>query len=71
LNEGNQHNKSIAVVDEEKDNVTLFKDVLQENGYRVMGFTNPIFFLNYIREHPDRFSLIIVDYRMSPMLIIW
>jgi len=43
LNKGNQHNKSIAVVDDEKDNVTLFKEVLQENGYRVMGFTNPIF----------------------------
>ena len=32
-----------------------------------MGFTNPLYILDYIREHPDRFSLIIVDYRMSPM----
>ena len=32
-----------------------------------MGFTNPLFILDYIREHPDKFSLIIVDYRMSPM----
>jgi hypothetical protein len=36
------HNhKSIAVVDDEEDIVTLFTDVLQENGYSVMGFTNP------------------------------
>src|SRR5215211_1231202 len=25
------------------------------------------FFLDYLREHSDKFSLIIVDYRMSPM----
>ncbi|HJU59128.1 MAG TPA: response regulator [Nitrososphaeraceae archaeon] len=62
------NNKSIiAVVDDEKDIVTLFIEVLQENGYHVMGFTNPLFILDYIREHPDKFSLIIVDYRMSPM----
>jgi CheY-like chemotaxis protein len=67
LNEGNQNNKSIAIVDDEKDNVTLFTKVMQENGYHVMGFTNPIFFLNYIREHPNSFDLIIIDYRMSPM----
>jgi hypothetical protein len=30
-----------------------------------MGFTNPHFILNYIYEHPDKFNLIIVDYRMS------
>ena len=32
-----------------------------------MGFTNPLFILDYIREFPDNFSLIIVDYRMSPI----
>ena len=64
---GYHHNKSIAVVDDEEDNVTLFTKVLQENGYHVIGFTNPIFFINYIHEHPDSFDLIIIDYRMSPM----
>jgi DNA-binding NtrC family response regulator len=69
LNVANYHhnNKSIAVVDDEEDNVTLFTKVMQENSYHVMGFTNPLFFLDYIREYPDKFSLIIVDYRMSPM----
>ena len=64
---GYHHNKSIAVVDDEEDNVTLFTKLLQENGYHVMGFTNPLFILDYIREHPDIFDLIIIDYRMSPM----
>ncbi|HYY70826.1 MAG TPA: response regulator, partial [Nitrososphaeraceae archaeon] len=64
---GYRNNKSIAIVDDEVDNVTLFTKVMQENGYHVMGFTNPLFFIDYIREHPDKFSLIILDYRMSPM----
>ena len=59
--------QSIAVVDDEEDIVTLFTDVLEENDYQVMGFTNPLLFLDYVREYPDRFDLIIVDYKMSPM----
>ena len=59
--------KSIAVVDDEEDNVTLFTKVMQDNNYHVIEFTNPLFFLDYIRRYPDKFSLIIVDYRMSPM----
>ena len=59
--------KSIAVVDDEQDIITLFTAVLQQNGYHMIGFTNPLFALNYINNHPDEFGLIIVDYRMSPM----
>ena len=67
LNVGYNHNKSIAVVDDEEDIVTLFTEVLQENGHKVKGFTSPIIILDYVHHHPDEFSLIIVDYRMSPM----
>ena len=59
--------KSIAVVDDEQDIITLFKAVIQENGYLMIGFTNPLFALNYINNHLNEFGLIIVDYRMSPM----
>jgi len=43
LNEADYHhnNKSITIVDDEEDNITLFTKVMQENGYHVMGFTNP------------------------------
>ena len=54
-------------MDDEEDIVTLFTKVMQENGYLVMGFTSSLFFLDYIREHPDKFSFLIVDYRMFPM----
>ncbi len=60
-------NKTIAIIDDEEDIVTLFTEVLQDNGYHVKGFTNPVIAFNFIHEHPDEFSLIIVDYRMSPI----
>jgi DNA-binding NtrC family response regulator len=59
--------KTIALVDDEKDTVTLYSIVLQENGYKVMGFTNPLSFLKYIKDHKDEFDLIILDYRTGPM----
>ena len=59
--------KSIAVVDDEEDVITLFTVLLKENGYHIIGFTNPLIALDYIHKHPDEFDLAIVDYRMSPM----
>ena len=40
MNEDYHNNKSIAIVDDEEDNVTLFTKVLQDNNYHVIGFTN-------------------------------
>jgi hypothetical protein len=51
LNVNYYHNKSIDVVDDEEDIITLFTDAIQENDYPVMGFTNPLFILDYIREY--------------------
>ena len=59
--------KSIAVVDDEEDLIIVFKAGRQENGYDVIGFTNPLMALNYIHKHPYEFDLIIIDYKMSPM----
>jgi two-component SAPR family response regulator len=59
--------KSIAVVDDEEDLITLFTVVLQENGYHIIGFTNPLLALDYIHEHPFEFDLIIIDYKMQPI----
>ena len=59
--------KSIAVVDDEEDIIMGFKLILQENGYDVIGFSNPLIALDYIRKYPGIFDLIIIDYKMSPM----
>lgn len=59
MNSSNHHhNKTIAIVDDDEDIVTLFTEVLQENGYYVMAFTNPLHALDYIHEHHDKFDLI-------------
>ena len=60
--------KIIAIVDDEEDTVTSFTVVLKENGYHVIGFTQPLLTLDYLREHPNRVDLIIIDYKMSSML---
>ncbi|HET8794194.1 MAG TPA: response regulator [Nitrososphaeraceae archaeon] len=59
--------ESVAIVDDEKDMVTLFTELLQENGYNTKGFTDPLSFLEYIHQYPYEFQFIILDYRMSPM----
>ena len=60
--------KVVAVVDDENDIITLYTIILQENGYQVMGFTNPLFMLDYIHKYPNEFGLIVIDYRMPQML---
>lgn len=57
----------IAIIDDEEDIVKLFTDVIQMNGYFVMGFNNPLFLIDYTREFPDLFGLILIDYKMTEM----
>jgi two-component SAPR family response regulator len=37
---------------------------LQENGYSVNAFTNPILALEHLVNNPNRYELVISDYRM-------
>jgi len=62
-----QDYETVAMVDDEKDNVSLFIELLQTNGYAVIGFTNPLLLIDFIHEHPDQFRLILIDYRMPKM----
>jgi DNA-binding NtrC family response regulator len=59
--------KSIAVIDDDIDIANLFKDVLEDDGYAVFTFTDPIAALNYIKENSNKFGLVISDYRMPQM----
>ena len=58
---------SIAIVDDERDTVELFKDILTTNGYNVAGFTDPLFALKYIKENQEEFDFILCDYKMIPI----
>jgi DNA-binding NtrC family response regulator len=42
-------------------------EVLEDEGYQIMGFTNPVSFLEYVKKHRDEFHFVILDYRMSPI----
>ena len=59
--------KSIAIIVDEQDILNLFLEVLEDEGYMTTGFTNPVSFLEYVKQHKDEFHLVILDYRMSPM----
>ena len=42
----------------------MFKVILQENGYSVNTFTNPIVAFEHLLKNPDKYELVISDYRM-------
>jgi len=56
--------KSIIIVDDEPDICETFKVALQENGYSVNAFTNPIVALEHLLNNPNKYELVICDYRM-------
>lgn len=55
---------TIVVVDDESDLVFMFKVTLEMNGYSVIGFTNPVEALEYMKKNHDKCTLLITDYRM-------
>jgi DNA-binding NtrC family response regulator len=55
---------TIVVVDDESDLVFMFKVTLEMNGYNVIGFTNPVEALEYLKKNHDKCTLLITDYRM-------
>ncbi|HJT85392.1 MAG TPA: response regulator [Nitrososphaeraceae archaeon] len=57
---------TIAVVDDDVDSLNLFTEIIQENGYIVVGFTNPSFLIDYIHEH-DQIKFILLDYKIREM----
>lgn len=57
----------VAVVDDDEDTLNLFTEVIQMNGYDVLGFKNPQFLVDYISEHEDQLKFILLDYIMPEM----
>ena len=56
--------RAIALVDDDKDIINLFTDLLRENGFEIFGFANPLVLLDYIHHHANQFRLILIDYKM-------
>ena len=60
-------NKRVLLVDDEPDlNLTL-KTVLEENGFKVDSFTDPLSALENFKEEAGMYELIILDMKMPQM----
>ena len=60
-------NKRILIVDDESDvNLTL-KMVLEENGFKVDSFTDPLLALENFKEESETYDMLILDVKMPDM----
>jgi DNA-binding NtrC family response regulator len=60
-----KNNKSILVLDDEPDIVTIIEQSLQGIGFRVSAFTDPVVALEYFHSNfEDSCSIVISDIRM-------
>lgn len=53
--------EKILVVDDEEDILSFVKDVLESQGYKVVGTTNPVYALDLFKEIKDTIDLVISD----------
>ena len=59
--------KSVLFVDDEKGLVQLMKRLLERQGFRISGYTDPREALSAVRADPDQFDLVVTDYSMPLM----
>jgi response regulator RpfG family c-di-GMP phosphodiesterase len=58
---------AILMLDDELDIVNIFTRALQQQGFRVIGFTESIVALNHFQKNFDLYSLVISDIKMPVM----
>ena len=59
--------KSILIVDDEFDIVTLIKASLQKHGFDTLAFTDPLLAFEHFQNNSKDFALVISDIRMPSM----
>src|ERR687886_160119 len=64
-NNNNNKKKRILMVDDETDVNYTFETVLEENGFVVDSFENPVLALNNFK--PDLYDLVLLDIKMPEM----
>ena len=57
--------KRILLIDDEPDITFTIKDILEDNGFQVESFNDPILALNYYKVH--FYDLVILDIKMPKM----
>lgn len=53
--------EKLLVVDDEEDVLTVIKDILETQGYKVVATTNPVYALDLFKELHDTIDLVITD----------
>lgn len=56
--------KRIALIDDDPDILGLFAEILDQNGYTVSTFTDPLEALSDLQTNIREYDLIISDYKM-------
>jgi DNA-binding response OmpR family regulator len=64
-NNNNNNNNRILVVDDEVDITTAFALALEDNGFKVDTFNDPIQVLSSFKR--DAYNLVLIDYKMPKM----
>jgi CheY-like chemotaxis protein len=60
-------NKRVLIVDDEPDVILTLKMVLEENGFKVDSFTDPLLALQNFKEEAGMYNMIILDIKMPNM----
>ena len=62
-----QNADTILILDDEFDITSIFTLALEQQGYHVIGFTEPLLALDHFQKNSDRYRLVISDLRMPVM----
>jgi PAS domain S-box-containing protein len=60
-------NESILLIDDEKTLTQLAKEILEYRGYRVTVFNSPVKALDFFKDSPENFDLVITDLTMPEL----
>ena len=61
------HPLSILIVDDEIELASLYRTYLEESGYNVVSFTDPLLAIEYYKQNIKRFTHVLTDLRMPHM----
>jgi DNA-binding NtrC family response regulator len=59
--------KSILVIDDEADIVTILETYLRKSGKSATGFTDPFLALDHLQKHSNKYDTVVSDIRMPGM----
>lgn len=62
-----ENKRKILVVDDEPDNASIFSMSLEDGGYEVDAYTDPLLALSKFQSDHEKYQLLILDIKMPDM----